>query len=250
MFFMRLRRGAKWVFVLLIFAFAFGFLFSGVGGGSGSSDIIQQLLGMRGGNPVKSAEKAVKQNPGDAAAWNQLAILYQGKGRQTDAIKAYERYLKLKPNDLLGLSQVSNLWREIATQRYSEYALLAQEYQSASNPLGASDPLQKFIGASDPLRTAYNDTLSTKGAQAYGSFQKAARSWEGVNLRYLNATPANDKLARAQAELQLGDSAQNAADMKTAIKAYKEYLRLVPGSKLAPEVRKALAAAEKANASG
>ena len=192
----------------------------------------------------------MKQHPGDANSWNQLAILYQGKGRQTDAIHAYERYLKLKPNDLLGLSQVANLWKEIATQRYSEYAVLAQDYQSASNPLGSSDPLQKFIGSSDPLRTAYNDTLSTKGAHAYGAFQKAAASWEAVNLRYLNATPVGDKLARAQAELQLGDAAQNAADMKTAIKAYKEYLRLVPGSQMAPQVRKALAAAEKANGSG
>jgi len=75
MFFMRLRRGAKWVFVLLVFAFAFTFLFSGVGGGGGG-DVIQQLLNMRGGNPVKSAEKTVKKHPRDAEAWNSLALLY------------------------------------------------------------------------------------------------------------------------------------------------------------------------------
>lgn len=249
MFFMRLRRGAKWVFVLLIFAFAFGFLFSGVGGGGGG-DIISQLLGMRGGNPVKSAESAVKKRPGDANAWNQLAILYQGKGRQTDAIHAYERYLKLKPNDLLGLSQISNLWRGIATQRWYEYSAIAQDLRSASNPLGSSDPLQKFLGSSDPLLTPYTDTLNTQAGNAYGAFLKAAKSWEAIDVRYLNATPVGDKLARAQAEIQVGDSAGNANDLTTAIKAYKEYLRLVPGSKMAPQVRKALAAAEKANGKG
>jgi Tetratricopeptide repeat len=249
MFFMRLRRGAKWVFVLLVFAFAFTFLFSGVGGGGGG-DVIQQLLNMRGGNPVKSAEKTVKKHPRDAEAWNSLALLYEGKGRQTDAIKAYETFLKLKPNDLVGLSQISNIWREITTQRWSEYATVTQDLQNTSGPLGSNDPVQKFLGVSDPLLEPYTQTLTTKSNEAYGAYLKAATSWESVNRRYLKATPKGDKLARAQAVLQLGESAANANDLATTIKSYKEYLRLVPGSKLAPQVRKALAAAEKANTKG
>jgi hypothetical protein len=50
--------------------------------------------------------------------------------------------------------------------------------------------------------------------------------------------------------LQLGEAAANANDLKTTIRSYKLYLRLVPGSKLAPQVRKALAAAEKASPKG
>ncbi|MGD0273509.1 MAG: tetratricopeptide repeat protein [Gaiellaceae bacterium] len=249
---MRLRRGAKWVFFLLIFAFAFGFLFSGVGGGGGG-DVIQQLLGMRGGNPVKSAEKTVKQHPRDAEAWNSLALLYESKGRQTDAIRAYETFLKLKPNDLVGLSQLSAIWRDISTQHWNEYSVVAQDLQDASGPFGLNtDPVQVFIGSSgsNPLLTAYTNTLNTKASAAYSAYLKAATSWESVNRRYLQATPVSDKLARAQAELQLGEAAANANDLKTTITSYKEYLRLVPGSKVAPQVRKALAAAEKANSKG
>jgi tetratricopeptide (TPR) repeat protein len=252
MFFMRLRRGAKWVFVLLVFAFAFGFLFSGVGGGGGG-DVISQLLGMRGGNPVKSAEKTVKQHPRDASAWSSLALLYVGKGRQTDAIRAYETFLKLKPKDLVGLSQLSNIWRAITNQRWNEYSVAAQELQGASGPFGSStDPVQTFLGTSstNSLLTAYTSSLTTKVSDAYGVYQTAGASWESVNRRYLKATPVSDTLARAQAVLQLGEAAANANDLKTTIRSYKLYLRLVPGSKLAPQVRKALAAAEKASPKG
>ena len=252
MFFMRLRRGAKWVFVLLVFAFAFGFLFSGVGGGGGG-DLISQLLGMRGGNPIKSAEKTVKQHPGDPTAWNQLGILYEGKGRQADAIRAYDTFLKLKPKDLVGLAALAQIWSDITTQRGNEYYTVAQELQGASGPFGSNtDPVQMVFGSSNsnPLLTAYTSTLNTKIGAAYGAYLKAATSWEGVNRLYLNATPVSDKLARAQAALQLGEAAANANDLKTTIKSYKQYLRLVPGSQLAPQVRKALAAAEKSNSKG
>jgi outer membrane protein assembly factor BamD (BamD/ComL family) len=112
--------------------------------------------------------------------------------------------------------------------------------------------VQTFLGSSssNPLLTAYTSTLNTKIGAAYGAYLKAATSWEGVNRRYLNATPVSDKLARAQAVLQLGQAAANANDLKTTIRSYKEYLRLVPGSQLAPQVRKALAAAEKSNSKG
>jgi tetratricopeptide (TPR) repeat protein len=249
MFFMRLRRGAKWVFVLLVLAFAFGFLFQGVGGGGGG-DIISQLLGMRGTNPIKSGEKAVKQHPNNASDWNSLALLYQGKLRYGDAIGAYEHYLKLKPNDLLGLSELAAVWKTVASQRWNDYSAIQQDVQSVSNPLGSTgDPVQNLTGANQ-LLTTYSNDVSAKAGAAYSFYLKAAKAWEGVEVRSLQATPKSDKLGLAQAELQLGDAAANANDLKLTIKSYKTYLRLVPGSKLAPQVRKALAAAVKANGGG
>jgi len=253
MFLVRLRRSAKWAFMLLVIAFTFTFLFSGVGSGSGSGNVIEQLLGMRGPNAVKSAEKTVKEHPRDPEAWNSLGLLYEGKGRTTDAIHAYETFLKLKPKDLGGLTQLATIWKDITTQRWNEYTAAAQEFQDASGPFGAStDPVVVFIGSSNPnpLLSAYTDTLNTKVNNAYSAYLKAGKSWESINRRYLQATPVSDKLARAQAVLQLGEAAANANDLKTTISSYKEYLRLVPGSTLAPQVRKALAAAEKANSRG
>ena len=250
---MRLRRGAKWVFILLVFAFAFGFLFSGVGGGGGG-DIISQLLGMRsGGDPVKSAEKTVKQHPRDAEAWNSLGLLYQGKGRQTDAIRAFETYMKLKPGDLLGLSQLSTIWSKITNTSFNEYVASANKFNDANGYFDMStDPVQAFLGSSSSssLQTSYLNTLYTKVNAAKSTYVDAAKHWERVDRRYLEATPKGDKLAQAQAVLQLGEAAASAEDWKTTITSYKEYLRLVPRSNLAPQVRKALTAAEKANSGG
>jgi tetratricopeptide (TPR) repeat protein len=244
MFFMRLRRGAKWVFILLVAAFAFGFLFQGVGSGGGG-DIISQLLGMRGGNAIKSAENDVKKHPRDASALRRLAQLYESKNRQSDAINAYERFLKLKPTDTSGLLELGRLWEGIANQRWSEYNVAQQELLNAAGPL-SSDPLQNWFGQ-DPILTPYITSVSQTAGTAYSAYQKASRSWEDVSKRYLKAIPASSDLERAQAELQLGQAATDAGDYATAIKAYKTFLILSPKSPIAPEVRKALKELQKAN---
>src|SRR5690348_18474502 len=66
LFFMRLRRRAKWVYVLLAVLFAVTFAFLGVGSGSGSGlDQLFSGLGIfgGGGNDVAKAQKIIKKNP-------------------------------------------------------------------------------------------------------------------------------------------------------------------------------------------
>ncbi|MGD0167598.1 MAG: tetratricopeptide repeat protein [Gaiellaceae bacterium] len=249
MFFIRLRRGAKWIFVLLVFAFAFGFLFQGVGGGGGG-DIISQLLGMRGGNPITSAEQKVKQHPRDTIAWQQLAVLYDGKNREADAIRAYNAMLKLHPKDTSGLSGLSQIWGKVAGERWSAYATAQADLTSVAGPLGqSSNPLDKWVGQ-DPLLTPYITSLTTTANSAYTAFLNAARSWETVSRRYLNAIPASSAIMRAPAELQLAEAAANAGDTKTAIKSYQSYLRLAPKSPYAAQIRKLLAQLQKSGANG
>ena len=97
MFFPRLRRQAKWVFVLLVFVFAGGFVFFGVGSGStGLGDLLRgnfNVFGSSNGSTtssaVKSALKKTKANPKDPNAWNTLASAYQSDGKLSDANKAY-----------------------------------------------------------------------------------------------------------------------------------------------------------------
>jgi tetratricopeptide (TPR) repeat protein len=245
MFFMRLRRGAKWAFIVLIFAFAFGFLFSGVGGGGGG-DVISQLLGMRGSNATKSAESDVSKHPNRASAWIRLAQVYDGQNKRGDAIKAYEKYLKLKPNESGGFAQLGRLQQEIATLRWNRYQEVQSEMTVASGPL-TTNPLDTIAGT-DYLSTAYKNLLNTQLTNAYGSYLTAARAWESTYKSYARAVPKTNVMQLATVEFQLGQAASSAADYPSAIKAYKNFLRLTPKSPLATQVKKILAELQKANA--
>jgi tetratricopeptide (TPR) repeat protein len=248
MFFMRLRRGAKWAFIVLIFVFAFTFLFAGVGGGGGGSNVIQELLGMRGsGDAVKSAEKAVKNNPHDTSALQRLAQAYIAKQRRGDAINTYKQYLRLKPNDLSVLPQLANLQQELAVLRWYRYSNLQSELTVVYGPL-STDPLQTIAGT-DTLLSNYSNSLSTKLSEAYASYVGAAKAWEDTFKRYAKAVPMSNTLQRANVEYQLAQAAYNAGDYSVAIKSYKTFLKLTPKSPLAAEAKKALAELQKASSS-
>jgi hypothetical protein len=81
MFFPRLRRQAKWVFVFLALVFAIGFVAFGVGSGStGISDILRGNFfggGTSTSSQVKDKQKAIEQNPKDINAYLDLAGIYQ-----------------------------------------------------------------------------------------------------------------------------------------------------------------------------
>jgi tetratricopeptide (TPR) repeat protein len=242
MFFVRLRKGSKWVFIAVIIAFAFTFLFAGVGSGSsGGGDIIQELLGMRGGSdPVKVAEKAVAKNPHNAIALVQLAQAYDAKQRRDDAINTYETYLKLKPKDSGVLLQLSRLQQEVTSARWARYSILQSNLAVASGPLG-SDPLPAL--GTDSLLSAYSSLLTTKVSNAYGSYVTAAKSWEDSYQRYA-------ALQRAQINFELGQAAASATDYPTAIKAFESYLKLTPKSPQAASVKQALAQLRKISGNG
>src|SRR5215471_1006200 len=80
MFFPRLRRHAKWMFLFLALVFALGFVGFGVGaGGIGFGDVIKNAAG-GGGPSVSGAEKRVQENPQDAQAYRDLATAQQADG--------------------------------------------------------------------------------------------------------------------------------------------------------------------------
>jgi tetratricopeptide (TPR) repeat protein len=248
MFFMRLRRSSKWAMVVVMFAFAFTFLFAGVGGGSGSSDVIQQLLGMRGGDPVKAAEKDVAKRPHDATALAALALAYAGKGRSGDAINTYQKYLKIKPKDTSALSQLARLQGEVTTLRRDRYDRLQSRLLVAYGPL-RSDPLQTLAGA-DTLLTAFSGVMTTELNSALTSFTTAAKATESTYKLYAKALPTTDKFQRANIELQLADAAGSAGDYLVAIRSYETFMRLLPKDTRVPQVKKIIAQLRKASASG
>src|SRR5690349_6232420 len=77
MFFPRLRRQAKWVFLALAIVFAGGFVFFGVGSGStGLGDLLRgnfNIFGSNGGAttsaPGKNALKKIQEHPKDTNGW-------------------------------------------------------------------------------------------------------------------------------------------------------------------------------------
>ena len=89
LFFMRLRRGQRWLYAVL--AVIFGLTFVGVGVGSGSGGLSQLYTGLfgSGGNAVSKAQGEVKNDP--AKGYRDLATAYETKGDTAQAIAILSR---------------------------------------------------------------------------------------------------------------------------------------------------------------
>src|SRR5919201_4127234 len=115
LFFQRIRRQAKWVFVFLAFVFAGSFVVYGVGSGStGIGDLLRGNFGgiFGGGNSsgtpsISKAQKEVAKNPKSAKAYRDLARAYEEKNQDLGAIGALESYLRLRPKDAGALRELA-----------------------------------------------------------------------------------------------------------------------------------------------
>ena len=107
MFFPRLRRHAKWMFVLLALVFGLGFVVFGVGaGGTGVGDIFRGSGGSSGPS-VSSTRKATEERPKDPQAWRDYATALETEGNTAEAIVALNTAIDLNPKD-------ANAYRELA----------------------------------------------------------------------------------------------------------------------------------------
>jgi tetratricopeptide (TPR) repeat protein len=257
MFFMRLRRHAKSVFLVLAGVFAFTFLFAGVGTGTGAGDLIQQLLGMRGSDPVKSAENDVKDHPRNLQMLISLAQLYQSKGREDDAVTMFERALKVNPRSTTALTQLGQIWQQRADARWQTVVQAQAAYQDASGVTGGG-----LLG-SDPLRGSAAESAYQELETAYLSYMIAGRAWvqqeqrleQASGKNVLEKAPAELRLAGAavtvyQNAAQLGRAADVARERAIALTALKTYLRVAPKGADAKAVRSAVKQLEKASPAG
>ena len=110
LFFQRLRRQAKWVFVFLAFVFAFSFVVFGVGSDvpGGVADILNGRAPGSGAD-VEGARERTQENPQDAAAWKDLADGLQQEGKSEEAISPLEPYVALRPRDTDALGTLAIL---------------------------------------------------------------------------------------------------------------------------------------------
>jgi tetratricopeptide (TPR) repeat protein len=233
MFFPRLRRHAKWMFVLLALVFGLGFVLFGVGaGGVGVGDIFRDAG--TSAESVSDAREATEDRPNDPEAWVELSTALQTEGETREAIAALDRAIELRPKDPDVYRQLAGLHLTLATQRQQD----AQIAQLAAAYRAPGQSFLLFAGSSgqsvleDPIAKGVNAQASERVSVAYQEAQTEATL----------AVDAYEQLAKLQpndpnVQLELAQAAQQTGDAATAIGAYEQFLELAPDDPNASIVR-------------
>jgi tetratricopeptide (TPR) repeat protein len=242
MFFPRLRRRAKWVFLLLAVFFAFGFVAFGVGaGGSGIGDYFSDLFNrnsVASGQPsVEDAQRKVAENPNDPKARLELANALQAAKRPEDAIKELERYVALRPKDADALQQLGALYDQRALSARRDLAAAQAGApgsafgQDLANP---SSPLSQALG-----QGAINDIEQQRASEvqnaAIAAITAAYTKEADIYQQLIELRPDEPSLL-----LTLGQVEYFSGDTNAAIVAYKRFLELAPDDPSASLVKQEL----------
>jgi tetratricopeptide (TPR) repeat protein len=250
LFFQRLRNHAKWAYVGLAIAFVLGFVLLGVGSGStGISDMFQNAFhfGGGGGTSISSLQGKVAKHPADASAWRDLATAYETKQRTKDAVGALEQYTALRPKDTNALSELASQYGTLAQSYATDYQN-AQAAVTAASPSTALAPAANTVfgkifndpkGLQDPIGTVAASQAQSAAQTALSNYSGAQQSAEKSLEKLAKLTPKD-----VTVQYQLGQAAQAAGDAKTAVRAYKTFLKLSPNDVDAPQVRQLLKQAQ------
>jgi Tfp pilus assembly protein PilF len=241
MFFPRLRRQAKWVFVFLALVFAVGFVAFGVGSGSsGISDILRGNFFGGGGTStsslVKQKQKAIARNPKDISAYLDLAGLYQQDQDETKALATLSKAEQVAPKNFDVLNRIAGIYSGQAEleRQAAQNAQIVYFGSTVSPPgLDPSSTLGQAI-SSDP----YSDVLKTRANEAYSKMVSAFTKTETAYKKLVTAAAGTSQEANAQ--LQLAGAAQISGDTTTAVDAYTRFLKIAPDSPNALAVRQTL----------
>jgi tetratricopeptide (TPR) repeat protein len=236
MFFPRLRRHTKWVFVALALVFGLGFVLFGVGaGGNGIGDLFRNKQSGGGGPNVKSALEATQKRPNDPKAWDELANVYRTNGETDQAIEAQVHYTTLAPKNADGFRTLAGDYFTQAREKATE----AQNAQTTAQYSGSVSP-------GTPTRNGkplFSSPLSSIEPAGASSAYSAALQAQNTALQ--NAVGAYQKVAALSpndpnVQAELGSNALQAGDTTVAIKAFQRYLELAPDSSDAPLIRRQL----------
>ncbi|MGI8606035.1 MAG: tetratricopeptide repeat protein [Gaiellaceae bacterium] len=242
MFFPRLRRRAKWVFLLLAIFFGFGFVAFGVGaGGSGIGDYLADLFNRNtaaSGQPsVGDAQKKVAESPNDPAARLELANAYQAAQRPEDAIRELERYVKVRPKDGNALQQLGALYDQQALSARRDLAAAQASApgsafgQDLTNP---NSPFSQALGQG-PITEVEQQQASELQSVAIAAIQAAYTKEADVYQRLIELRPDDPSLF-----LTLGQVEYFSGDNTAAIEAYERFLELAPDDPSVPLVKQEL----------
>ncbi len=238
LFFMRLRRHAKWAYVLL--AVLFAATFAAVGVGSGSSGLNQLFSGIFGGSSsgtsVSAAKAEIAKNP--AKGWRDLARAYEGKGETANAINALRNYVdNVRSKD-------ASAWTELGQLQLTEGGKFAARYQRARQAAQLANPGQALLPAGslgqalatpNPLQQLGSQQasvlLSRDGQQANTSYGDALQSYE---------TAAKLRPHNAEAQYNVAQAAQAVGQYAVEVRALKAYLKDYPNAPSHSQVKQAI----------
>jgi tetratricopeptide (TPR) repeat protein len=225
LFFVRMRRSAKPMYVVLAVLFAVTFAFLGVGSGtSGLQGLFNNLNIFHHGTSVSSAQKQTQKHPNDPKAWRSLATVYEGKGDTANAIGALQQYTTLRPKDSAAYNELAGLELSQAQSYLTQYQGAYANAQLAAPSSAITPSPTSKVGKALGTNPIEQVSANQQNAVANDLYQK-------VQLAYSDAVSAYQKVAdlqpgNASAWLQLGDTARQSGDSKTAISAYKRFLKL------------------------
>jgi tetratricopeptide (TPR) repeat protein len=235
LFFNRLRKRAKWVFIFLAVVFAGGFVLFGVGSSnvSGLSDIFSGIRGGGSGPSVKKELKKTQEHPTSAQAWHDLATAYDTDGDFEGGIRAWSTYVQLRPKDLDGLTRLATDYAQRFDSQSTAASLASSEGQTAQNTdFGppASSPLGRALGSvSDPIADAIGGQANQRYNEALQQLQATASGLVDVYQRIAKLQPKEPP-----AQLQLAQAAQQAGNASVAISAYQRFIKLAPYDNAVP----------------
>jgi tetratricopeptide (TPR) repeat protein len=236
MFFPRLRRQAKWMFLALALVFGLGYVIFNVGGtipGTGLGDILQNT-GSSGAD-VGDAEDRVNDNPKDPAAYLALADALTQNNRTDESIPVLERYLELRPRDQDQISRLAGLYMARGARHQQEARLAQAEAQAAAPgtafapPSGLITQLRAQGEVAKALSSAANERLSRESGEASLAFQSSRDLW-----KRLGELSPND----SSIQFSLAQSAEQAGDYTSAITAYQRFIKLAPDDPNVPAIRR------------
>ena len=239
MFFPRLRRHAKWMFVFLAVALGGGFVIFGVGaGGTGVGDLFRGSGGTSGVPSVSEAQKKTEENPKDADAWRDLSTALQTDGQTASAIDAQEKVVELAPKDADALRALAGLHLSQATekQRQAQIVQIQAAYAAAGQnfPGALLSPTGQSI-VDDKISTVLNSQTSiriqTLSAEAQASSAAAVDAYKKITA----LVPDDPNV-----QLEFAQAAEQAGDTTAAIGAYEAFLELAPDDPNAPIVKQQL----------
>lgn len=240
LFFVRMRRSAKPVYVGLAVLFAITFAFLGVGSGtSGGLDQLFQGLNIfhRSSNAVSKAQGHIKDHPKDPKGYRDLATAYESKGETASAIGALQQYTNLKPKD-------AKAWSELGGLQTNQAQTYLAAYQAAYTDRQLAAPSESFL-PKGKLGTALgtNEVEKTEAARIDSSVQNLQQQ---TQLAYTNALTSYQKVTQltpksSDAWFQYAQAGQQSGNYAAALTGYKRYLKLNPESTSRTQIEQLIA---------
>ena len=241
LFFSRLRRHAKVMYLLLAVVFVFSFVLLGVGSGSnGISDALQSVFGRNTGSSVGSQiddkQQAVARSPQDVSLYLDLAGLYQSDNQEAKALATLRKARQVAPKDLDVINRIASIYGARAGREGDNYRNVFAVYsQNVTTPPGldTSSPIGQAL-TSDPYTTALQTQLNDAYTKVTTAYKKVADVYKQA------ATVAKGTSEEPNALLQWASAAQSANDVGTAITAYNRFLKVAPDNPNAAAVKQTL----------